>query len=82
LCVWMMYRARAGQRNIEMKFWKSVMTAAAGSALAMVLSACPQKEGPAEHAGKQVDKAMDKAGQQIEKAGEKVQDAAKGEDKK
>jgi hypothetical protein len=64
-----------------MKFWKSVMTATAASALAMVLAGCPQKEGPGERAGKQVDKAMDKAGQQIEKAGEKVQDVAKGEDK-
>lgn len=65
-----------------MKLWKTAMTATAAGALAMVLAACPQKEGPAEQAGKQVDKAMDKAGQQIEKAGEKVQDAAKGEDKK
>ena len=47
----------------------------------MVLAGCPQKEGPAERAGKSVDKAMDKAGQQIEKAGERVQDAAKGEKK-
>ena len=39
-------------------------------------------KGPAEHVGKEVDKAMDKAGQQVEKAGEKIQDAAKGEDKK
>lgn len=65
-----------------MKISKSVMTGMAASALVIVLSGCPQKEGPAEHAGKQVDKAMDKAGQQIEKAGEKVQDAAKGENKK
>jgi predicted small secreted protein len=65
-----------------MKLWNSVMIATAAVAVAMVLAGCPQKEGPAEHAGKQVDKAMDKAGQQIEKAGEKVQDAAKGEDKK
>ncbi len=64
-----------------MKFWKSVMIATAASALAMVLAGCPQKEGPAEQAGKAVDKAADKAGQQIEKAGESVQDAAKGEKK-
>ena len=61
---------------------RSVMAATLASALALVLAACPQKEGPAEHAGKQVDKAMDQAGQQIEKAGQKVQDAAKGGDKK
>jgi len=63
-----------------MEFGKSVMTAMVAGAL--VLVGCPQKEGPAEHAGKEVDKAMDKAGQKIEKAGEAVQDAAKGEDKK
>jgi len=65
-----------------MKFGKSVMIATASSALLMVLAGCPQKEGPAERAGKSVDKAMDKAGQQIEKAGESVQDAAKGDKKK
>ena len=49
-------------------------------ALLAALSGC-QKEGPAEHAGKQVDKAVDKVGQQIEKAGESIQDAAKGDKK-
>lgn len=49
--------------------------------LVLGLAGCPQKEGPAEHAGKEVDKAMNKAGQQIEKAGESVQDAAKGDKK-
>ncbi|MNR82335.1 hypothetical protein D3C72_130910 [compost metagenome] len=44
--------------------------------LALSLSAC-QKEGPAEKAGKEMDKTMDKAGQQIEKAGEKIENAAK-----
>ncbi len=44
------------------------------------LSAC-QKEGPAEHAGKEIDSTIDKAGQQIEKAGEKIQDTAKGDKK-
>jgi hypothetical protein len=58
-----------------------VMTALAASALMLGLLGCPQKEGPAEHAGKQVDKAMDSAGRQIEKAGESVQDAAKGDGK-
>ena len=65
-----------------MKIGKYLATASAAAAVAVSLAGCPQKEGPAEHAGKEVDKAMDKAGQQIEKAGEKVQDAAKGEDRK
>ena len=45
------------------------------------LSGCerqPGTGGPAERAGKQLDKAIEKAGQNIEKAGERIQDAAKG----
>ncbi len=64
-----------------MRFGKGMLLATAASALMMVLAGCPQKEGPAERAGKSVDKAMDKAGQKIEKAGESVQDAAKGDKK-
>ena len=52
-----------------------------GAGLAIILMAgllaCEKKEGPAERAGKQVDKAVESAGKQIEKAGEKIQDAAK-----
>jgi len=50
------------------------------SALLAMLAGC-EREGPAEHAGKEVDKAVDKAGQQIEKAGDRIQDAAKGDKK-
>jgi hypothetical protein len=41
------------------------------------LSACEKKEGPAERAGKELDKTFEKAGQQLEKAGQSIQDAAK-----
>jgi len=61
-----------------MKLEKSIITFMAVSALIAVLSGCQKPEGPAEHAGKEVDKAVDNAGQQIEKAGENMQDAAKG----
>jgi hypothetical protein len=40
------------------------------------LSACQKKEGPAERAGKEIDKSVESAGQQLEKAGQKIQDAA------
>jgi len=54
------------------------IAAAIGSiALIVAVSGCQKQEGPAERAGKQVDKAVEKTGQQIEKAGEKIQDAAK-----
>ncbi|MFA7280288.1 MAG: hypothetical protein WC100_09335 [Sterolibacterium sp.] len=58
-----------------------IITVLAMSAMLAALPACQKAEGPAEHAGKQVDKAMDKAGQQIEKAGDSIQDAAKGDKK-
>ena len=49
-----------------MKFGKCVGAALVISA--MLIAGC-QKEGPAERAGKEVDKAVDKVGQQIGKAG-------------
>ena len=43
------------------------------------VSGCQKKEGPAERAGKEIDKAAEKTGQQIEKAtdkaGEKIEKA-------
>lgn len=44
--------------------------------LGLSLSACVKKEGPAERAGKKVDKALEKIGDKIEDAGDKVEDAA------
>jgi hypothetical protein len=58
-----------------MKYGKCVTTAIAMGILVAALSGC--EKGPAEKAGKQIDKAVDKTGQQIEKAGDKVEDAAK-----
>ncbi len=56
---------------------KNVVTALALAALISMLSACQKEEGPAERAGKAMDKAMEKAGEKIEKAGEKIQETAK-----
>ena len=61
-----------------MKLGKTVGAVLAMGAMLVALSAC-EKEGPAERAGKQADKAMTDVGKQIEKAGENIQDAAKGE---
>lgn len=49
--------------------------------LLVALSACEQREGPAERAGKEADKALNSVGKQIEKAGDNIQDAAKGNKK-
>ena len=55
----------------------SICAGLAMSVLVVGLSACEKKEGPAERAGKQIDKAVEKVGEQVEKAGQQIQDAAK-----
>ncbi|MGB8339287.1 MAG: hypothetical protein WCD07_09150 [Burkholderiales bacterium] len=50
--------------------------------LIFAISSCQKQEGPAEQAGKEVDKAMGNIGQQMEKAGDSIKDAAKGGNKK
>jgi hypothetical protein len=55
--------------------------AVAAAMLLGLVPGCQQQEGPAEKAGKELDKAVEKVGQQIEKAGDAIQDAAKGDKK-
>ena len=45
------------------------------------LSACQKEEGPAEKAGKEIDKAAKQAGQAMEKAAESIKDAVKKDSK-
>jgi len=54
-----------------MQIWKSVIAALAMSVLFAGPFGC--HEGPAERAGKKIDKTVEKGGQQIEKAGKKIQ---------
>jgi predicted small secreted protein len=61
-----------------MKLCTRVLITIAVSALSAGLAGCQRTEGPAENAGKEIDKVMEKAGHQIEKAAEKIRDAAKG----
>jgi hypothetical protein len=63
-----------------MKTNPSFAAAVAAAVLVAALAGC-QKEGPAESAGKKVDRAIDKTGQSIERAGEKVRDAARSDKK-
>jgi hypothetical protein len=58
------------------KFVQGFIAALMMIALMVGISGCT-KEGPAEKAGKKIDKAIEKGGEQIEKAGDKVQDAVK-----
>ena len=61
-----------------MKLGKIFGAALAMSALLIALPGCQKQEGPAEHAGKEVDKAMEQAGVKVEQLGDRIQDAAKG----
>ena len=60
-----------------MSMGRNVFVVLAAGILVVALSGCQKEEGPAERAGKAMDKAVESAGQQIEKAGEKIQDAAR-----
>jgi hypothetical protein len=70
------------------KLNKCVIATLAMGVLIAGLFGCEKKEGPAEQAGKELDKVVEqagekidagveKAGEQIEKAGEEIQDEAK-----
>ena len=55
---------------------KSVIAALAMSGLLVGLPGC--HEGPAERAGKKIDKTIEKGGQQLDKAGDKIRDDVNG----
>jgi hypothetical protein len=59
------------------KLRSGIGAAVALTFLVVGLSACEKKEGPAERAGKEIDKTVQSAGEQLEKAGQQIQDAAK-----
>ncbi len=69
------------QENHMMKINRMARTSLAIGALFVTLSGCQKQEGPAEQAGKDLDKATEQAGEKIEQVGESIQDAAKGENK-
>lgn len=56
---------------------RSVIALMVFGILAIGLAGCQKKEGPAEKAGKAMDKAAEKVGEKVEKAGDKIKDAAK-----
>ncbi len=65
------------QEGKMMKHAKVFGMALFATAMFVALPGCEKQEGPAERAGKSVDKAIDQAGEKIEEAGESIQDAAK-----
>jgi hypothetical protein len=62
-----------------MKLITIIGTALITGAFVIALSGCGSQEGPAEKAGKQVDKAVEHVGQQTEKAGAAIKDAVDGD---
>jgi uncharacterized membrane protein len=64
-----------------MKLTKTAAASVLMLASLAALSACQKQAGPAERAGKEVDKAVEKVGQQIEKAGDSIEDATKRDKK-
>lgn len=64
-----------------MKLGKTFSAVLFMTAVLAALAGCQKQEGPAERAGKEVDKAVEQTGQKIEKAGDAIQDAAKGDKK-
>ena len=57
--------------------YQKLVSVLAMGIVAMALSGCEKHEGPAEKAGKEIDKTMSSVGEQIQKAGDKIQDAAR-----
>ncbi len=60
-----------------MKVTKSLPLVLSGALLVFALG-CEKKEGPAEQAGKQIDKGLGQIGDQMKDAGEKVKNKAEG----
>ena len=65
------------QEGKMMKHVKVFGAALLATAMFVALPGCQKQEGPAERAGKTVDKAIDQAGEKMEEAGKDIQDAAK-----
>lgn len=61
-----------------MKPTRTVTAAVIIGTLLVALSGC-QKQGPAEKAGENIDKATKSLGEKVEDAGDAIQDAAEGD---
>lgn len=58
-----------------MEFKKAVIVAGLALVLSNGMVACTHKEGPAERAGRQIDRSVDNVKDVVEDAGDKVEDA-------
>lgn len=59
-----------------MKTRKTVVAAVVGAVLIAGISGC-KKEGPAERAGKEIDRTVEKFEKEMDKAGQKIEEALK-----
>ncbi len=55
--------------------WLRAGVAGALLAAFLFLTACQDEQGPAEKAGKEIDEAVEKAGDKVEEAGDEVEEA-------
>jgi len=60
---------------------RKIGSLAIAALLVFSLAACKKEEGPAEKAGKEIDKAFKEAGKAVEKTAESVKEAMKKESK-
>lgn len=60
---------------------KATMALLLGAVGLLGASGCQKPEGPAEKAGKELDKVTEQVGQQLDKAAQAVRDAGKGDPK-
>jgi hypothetical protein len=67
-------------RMLSLRIATLALTAAVLAAAGCSREDTSGKGGPGERAGRQVDRALDKAGQAVEKAGRDMQGASKGQD--
>ena len=63
--------------NFKVTIGSTIVT----TALLAALCGCQKPEGPAEQAGKKIDKAVDQVGQKIEETGDRLKNATQGEKK-
>jgi hypothetical protein len=80
---WLSHRGNdtESRESYMTKIGNSICAGLMVSILIAGLSGCEKKEGPAERAGKEIDKSVKSAGKQIEKAGQRIQDEATGDKK-
>jgi len=59
--------------------WCVLVTVAVAASVSLTLTGCRKKQGPAERAGAEIDRAADRAGDAVEDTGRKINRALPGD---